>query len=169
VLEEDANHVALSYDNLMIVIWRGRQEPRVCEGLYALAIRLAKIQGTRQIGVVVVAVEGATAPSKLAQLALQRLHEDEQRVIYRVGIIPPRGGFIEAAMRSVIVTLRRRLNRKDNQDVFQRVEDALPWVTTGLPTGKGLPIDVPTVLREFGEFRKNPPKLASVSAALLGV
>jgi hypothetical protein len=152
-LEEDDNHVALAFDNTMIVLWRGVQEPRVCDGLYDLAIRLARIQGTRQVAAVVIAEPGSKPPSKLARLALQRLHEDSAGVVYRVALVPSEGGFVEASIRSVIITLRRRLTRHDNQDVFSRVEEAVFWATSGLVTALRTPVDCGLLLRELAEFR----------------
>jgi hypothetical protein len=141
-VQRDDNHLVLSYSNVLLVLWHGRQDPRVCDGLYDLVGDLARKSGTGKAAAVSVIQAGASAPSPAAREALMRLHEDRDQVIHRTALVFPSDGFIAAIVRSIALSLRSRASRSRVHEVFQRVDKALTWATTGLPTKNQLPIPV---------------------------
>lgn len=155
VLQEDRNHVVYSYDNVIVVRWRGPQEPAVCTSLGDWAAHVATIQGTAQVAAISIAERGCCPPSPEVREALGHLIETTSSVIYRVAIVHPAGGFIEAAIRSVILGFRRVLSHHLVQDVFQRLDAAVVWATEGLPTATGRPIDTEGLMRELQRFRQS--------------
>jgi hypothetical protein len=141
-VQRGSNHLVLSYSNLLLVLWQGRQDPLVCDGLYDIAVDLARKSGTGKVATVSVIQGSASAPSPAVREALMRLHEDRELVIHRSALVFQSDGFIAATIRSILLSLRSRASRNKTHEVFQRIDKAITWATAGLPTKNHLAIPV---------------------------
>jgi len=153
VLEEGDGHVALMYGNLLIVIWKGELEPRVCRGLYERAMRVVRIQKTKKLGVLSIVGPDARPPGREAQTALGEVLADREKIVHRSAVVHGRSGFVEAGIRSIVLGIRRRLVSGPPHSVFREVSSAVAWVSEGLVTSAGLRPNAAIVTREIEEFR----------------
>jgi hypothetical protein len=167
VVGESTNHVAVVCGSVVMVLWRGPQEPAVCASLYELAVRAARAQGVTRVAVVSVVGEGSRPPNKEARDALARLYEDPEGVIHRVAVVIPGAGFVAAGIRSIVIGLRQMVTHKGNQEVFQSIDKALPWVTEGLVTARETPVAVSALLARLAtlESREDPSQSVPPSRA----
>ncbi len=137
----------LSYSNVLIVIWSGRQDPDVCKGLYDAAIAVANQTGVGKVAAVSIIQPGITPPTPKAREALARLINDEVRVVHRSALVYPNDGFLASIVRSIALGLMQRSSRRQSHQVFQRLDKAFDWITDGLPTINDRPIPTDVVLR----------------------
>jgi serine/threonine protein kinase len=164
VIRQDAGHVVLCYANLFLLIWRGTQQPEICATAYDLAVNLAVRTGVGKVGVVSMVAGGARAPSPAARAALARLHDDPERVVHRSALVVPSTGFIAAIIRSVTLSFTQRASRRGVHKIFRQVEEALAWVTEGLPTPTGVRIPVQSVLLSLRNHLDHVPSPVADSA-----
>jgi hypothetical protein len=149
VLDRDSDHVLLTYANVLIVLWIGRQVPQVCASLYNAAIALASQTATGKLAVLSVIQHTATAPSPAAREALGRLVQDPSGIVHRSALVYSDDGFLASIVRSVALRLMQRATRRHGHQVFQRIDKALEWVTDGLPTATGHPLQLPSLMRQL--------------------
>jgi hypothetical protein len=142
LVREDENHVVLTHANVMFVIWLGEQQPEACAAAYDLSVKLARKCGTNRVSVVSIVHEGMTRPSSAAREALARLHEDPESVTHRTAVVIFGGGFIGAIVRSIVLSVRQHASRRQRHEVFGSLDQALSWVTEGLPTPCNRPIPI---------------------------
>jgi hypothetical protein len=151
-IQRDSNHVVLSYSNVLLVLWQGRQDPLVCDRLYDLAVDLANKTGTGKVAAISIIQANTSAPSPAARTALMRLHEDREQVIHRSALVFPSDGFLAAIVRSIVLSLRQRASRSKGHEVFQRIDKAIHWATADLPTRNHLPIPVAALMLALESF-----------------
>jgi hypothetical protein len=149
VLDRDSDHVLLTYANVIVVLWSGRQVPQVCASLYDTAISLASQTATGKLAVLSVIQPTATAPSPAAREALGRLVQDPNGIVHRSALVYSDDGFLASIVRSVALTLMQRAARRRGHQVFQKVDKALEWITDGLPTATGHPLQLPSLVRQL--------------------
>jgi serine/threonine protein kinase len=152
VIRQDASHVALCYANLFLLIWSGPQEPETCATVYDLAVNLAVRTGVRKVGVVSIVGAMARAPLPAARHALSRLHDDPERIVHRFALVVRSTGFIASIIRSVTLGFTQGAARRGIHKTFRRPEDALQWVTEGLPTPTGVRLPIPSILVALGDY-----------------
>ena len=155
VLEQDEAHVLLQYGNVLLVLWSGTQQPEVCRALYDTVLRVARRSGVGKVAAASVIQTGTTAPSAKVREALARLIDDSAGVIHRSALIYPNDGFLASIVRSIALSLTQGASRRHGHQVFHRIDDALKWMTEGLPTASGQPISVST-LRQMLDCHLQP-------------
>lgn len=155
LIQEDDDHQVLIHRNLIITLWRGQVSPRICHTLIPLSIEVAGVQGTSQVSAISIVDKEASPPDPAAREALARLHEGDSSHVHRVAVVRVGGGFIEAGIRSIVLGIRRSLaGARGSLQMHGNLEQALSWVTEGLATSNGKPIDIKLVLRELESYRK---------------
>lgn len=137
VLDRDDNHELLIYSNVLMVVWSGRQVPEVCEALYDAAVALARQAREGKLAVVSLILPTATPPSPEAREALGRLVQDPNQIVYRSALVYPHDGFLASIIRSIALTLMQRSTRRRGHQVFQRIDNAIEWVTDGFLSNTG--------------------------------
>jgi hypothetical protein len=157
VLARDDDHELLTYSNVLILVWTGRQTPEVCEALYDAAATLARQSRAGKLGVISLIQPTATPPSPEAREALGRLVQDPNQIVYRSALIYPHDGFLASIIRSIVLTLMQRSKRRLSHQVFQRIDKAIEWVTEGLPSHTRGPLIDADLIRQL-ESHLGPAK-----------
>lgn len=153
VMQEDIHHIVVSYDNVMVILWRGVTEPATCRRLYALAAQISKAHGGAKVSAVSVVERGAAMPSSEAREALSLLHEDPLGIAHRSASVFPESGFLAASIRSIVLGVMQRAGRRGGHNLFQRLDKALLWVTEGLSTAQWGTVSVPKLIQELENLR----------------
>jgi hypothetical protein len=152
VAHQATDFVALSHKNLLLLSWRGPEDPAVCRSLYATAVRVAAEVKASKLAIVSIVNPGCKRPSKEASDAMSQLHDDPQGIIHRSALVFRSDGIFGVAMHSIAMSIMQRGKRRLKHDIFLHLDRALTWVTEGLPTPDSQLISVSDVVFALEEY-----------------
>ena len=153
VVETSDAHEILVYSNIFVVFWFGAPRVELARHLYNLAERLTVELGVAKVSVVsIVQAQLRQAPSADARVALSELHRDQKNLLHRVGLVFSNEGFVQAAIRSVLLSIRNKWIGSSKSDVFRNFEEAASWVAEGLVSPERRPVSVSDLNSEFNKF-----------------
>jgi len=157
VIDADEVHTALSYLNVVIVLWNSAPRAEQLHQLYALAEQLTREFKVPKVAVIsVVERKMREAPSPPARAALSMLHRDPKGILQRFALVFLGEGFVVANVRSVLLSVRNRLMGKSNTEVFKRFGDAIRWATEDLEGPNKKPINAPLLIAEVEQYLELP-------------
>jgi hypothetical protein len=149
----DTDHVAGSFGNFGIFIWRFRT---LTEAVKAGAEMMRELQNRypQGVGLVQVVEPTGTAPDAECRKALAELLERGRNAIRCSSVIYEITGFKGAAMRSVVSTLSLIARTDFPHRVFASTTEALQWQVPLVPAVAGLPWNVAEIEDAIGRLRE---------------
>jgi len=153
VMEADDVHAALSYLNVVVVLWYQSPRAEMLYQLYNHAQRLTAELRVPKVSVVTVLLRKlGEAPSPEARAALGMLHKDPREILHRSALVFVNEGFIVASIRSILLGVRNRLTGNSSNEVFKEFEAATHWATNGLVGPARQPLPVHSIVADVNRY-----------------